>query len=141
MGNICRSPTAEEVLRTFAAQETLPVYFDSAGTENYHVGDSPDPRAIHHARQRGYDLSHLRARQVRAEDFGSFDLIMAADALNLQTLRKFCPPDLRHKTCLFLEDRDLPDPYYGGPGDFEAVLDLVEKRSRFLIREWHGTTE
>ena len=88
MGNICRSPTAEEVLRVKARQAGLSIEFESAGTENYHVGEPPDPRSIRHARERGYELSPLRARQVRAADFHEFDLILAADEINLRELRR-----------------------------------------------------
>ena len=82
MGNICRSPTMEAVLRTKAKQAGLAIEFDSAGTENYHIGDPPDPRSIRHAKLRGYDLAELRARQVHASDFHEFDLILAADELD-----------------------------------------------------------
>lgn len=141
MGNICRSPTAEEVLRAHARQAGLTVEFDSAGTENYHVGDPPDPRSVRHARARGYDLTSLRARQVRADDFLAFDLILAADPLNLRELRRRCPAELHGRLRLFLEDAPLPDPYYGESEDFEAVLDLVEKRARSLVAAWARPTE
>lgn len=141
MGNICRSPTAEEVLRVHARQAGLTVEFDSAGTENYHVGDPPDPRSVRHARARGYDLTSLRARQVRADDFLAFDLILAADPLNLRELRRRCPAELHGRLRLFLEDAPLPDPYYGESEDFEAVLDLVEKRARSLVAAWARPTE
>lgn len=141
MGNICRSPTAEEVLRVHAHRAGLTVEFDSAGTENYHVGDPPDPRSIRHARARGYDLTSLRARQVRADDFHAFDLILAADPLNLRELRRRCPAEHHGRLRLFLEDAPLPDPYYGESDDFEEVLDLVEKRARSLVAAWARPTE
>ena len=136
MGNICRSPTAEEVLRVKARQAGLNIEFDSAGTENYHVGDAPDPRSVRHARDRGYDLSTLRARQVHASDFHEFDLILAADALNLRELRRRCPQTEHHRLALFLDDVALPDPYYGESDDFEKVLDLVEKQAISLVSRW-----
>jgi protein-tyrosine phosphatase len=138
MGNICRSPTAEEVLRVKARQAGLGIEFDSAGTENYHVGEPPDPRSIRHARERGYDLSVLRARQVHASDFLEFDLILAADELNLRELRRRCPPEHHHRLALFLGDVALPDPYYGESDDFEKVLDLVEKQAIRLVSTWSG---
>lgn len=141
MGNICRSPTAEEVLRVKARQAGLSIEFDSAGTENYHVGDPPDPRSIRHARERGYDLTALRARQVHASDFHEFDLILAADELNLRELRRRCPPEQHHRLTLFLGDTALPDPYYGGSEDFEKVLDLAEKRASRLVSAWSQATE
>jgi len=136
MGNICRSPTAEAVLRTKARQAKLAIEFDSAGTENYHIGDPPDPRSIRHAKMRGYDLSGLRARQVHADDFQSFDLILAADELNLHELRRRCPPERRARLRLFLDDVALPDPYYGESDGFEKVLDLVEKQAVLLMSRW-----
>ncbi len=136
MGNICRSPTAEAVLRSALAKARLAVEVDSAGTENYHVGAAPDSRAILHARRRGYQLEGLRARQVIAADFLRFDLILAAEELNLSVLRRQCPPELRHKLALFLGDHPLPDPYYGEGDGFEIVLDLVEERAAALVNTW-----
>ena len=136
MGNICRSPTAEAVLRAKAGLAGLAIEFDSAGTENYHVGDPPDPRSVRHARARGYDLSGLRARQVGADDFRSFDLILAADEQNLRALRRRCPTELHGRLQLFLGDVGLPDPYYGESDGFEKVLDLVEKQAVLLVSCW-----
>jgi protein-tyrosine phosphatase len=136
MGNICRSPTAEAVLRVKAKQAGLSIEFDSAGTENYHIGDAPDPRSIRHAHARGYDLKPLRARQVHASDFHEFDLILAADEINLRELRRRCPQEEHHRLALFLGDVALPDPYYGKSDDFEKVLDLVEKQAVLLVSRW-----
>jgi len=136
MGNICRSPTAEAVLRVKARQASLSIEFDSAGTENYHIGDAPDPRSVRHARERGYDLSTLRARQVHASDFQEFDLILAADEINLRELRRRCPQEEHHRLALFLGNVALPDPYYGESDDFEKVLDLVEKQAVLLVSRW-----
>jgi protein-tyrosine phosphatase len=141
MGNICRSPTAEEVLRAHARRAGLAVSLDSAGTENYHVGEPPDPRSIRHAARRGYDLAGLRARQVAPADFRDFDLVLAADALNLGALRERCPPEHRAKLALFLGDQPLPDPYYGEAADFEKVLTLVEKRAVELVAAWSRATD
>ena len=141
MGNICRSPTAEEVLRVKTRQAGLSIEFDYAGTENYHIGDAPDPRSVRHPRDRGYDLSALRARQVHAADFHEFDLILAADELNLRELRRRCPPGQHHRLALFLGDSALPDPYYGESDDFEKVLDLVEKQALRFVSAWARATE
>lgn len=142
LGNICRSPTAEAVLRGIAAQEApdLNLIVDSAGTANYHPGSPPDRRSQAAARKRAYDLSGLRARQVRDEDFASFDLILAMDRSNLQDLRQRAPRETRERIQLFLDYapeqalREVPDPYYGGPSGFEDVLDLIEAASRGLVR-------
>jgi protein-tyrosine phosphatase len=141
MGNICRSPTAEEVLRTLARRAGLGIEFDSAGTEGYHTGEPPDVRSIRHARLRGYDLTGLRARQVRAGDYADFDLILAADEANLAALRRRCPPGEAGKLALFLGDAPLPDPYYGEAADFEKVLDLTEKQAAKLVAAWGRATD
>ncbi len=139
MGNICRSPTAEAVLRSSIAKAGLAIEVDSAGTENYHIGRAPDPRSIAHAQRRGYELGGLRARQVTAEDFLRFDLILAADEMNLSVLKRLCPTAYRHKLALFLGNKALPDPYYGESNGFEEVLDLVEQRCAALVRSWSDT--
>ena len=141
MGNICRSPTAEGVLRTLVALEGLDHRFelDSAGTHGYHEGEPPDTRTQMAAARRGYDLSRLRARQVRESDFIRFDLILAGDRNHGALLRRACPPEYREKVGLFLDyaegiDIDeVPDPYYGGAEGFERVLDLVEAAARGVI--------
>jgi len=139
-GNICRSPTAEAVLRHLAAEEGIELRIASAGLGDWHVGAAPDDRAQHHARGRGYDLSALRARQVRAADFDEFDLILAMDRGHLRALERMAPSELRHKVRLFVAGRDVPDPYYGGPEGFEHVLDLVEAACRDLLLELKTAT-
>ena len=134
-GNICRSPTAEGVLRALAAREGIEVHIESAGIGRWHVGCAPDERAQHHARGRGYDLSRQRARQVEAFDFERFDLILAMDRGHLRALERMAPDRHRAKIRLFVPERDVPDPYYGGPEGFEEVLDLVEAACRDLLRE------
>jgi protein-tyrosine phosphatase len=136
MGNICRSPTMEAVLRAQARLVGLAIEFDSAGTENYHIGDPPDPRSVRHAQARGYDLSTLLARQVELSDFAHYDIILAADEINLRALRPHCPAEHQHKLVLFLGTEALPDPYYGEAVDFEKVLDLVEIRAKYLLTSW-----
>ena len=141
MGNICRSPTAEGVFRQLLKQHApeFKIYVDSAGTHAYHVGEPPDPRAVRAAERRGIDLTGLRARRVADEDFERFDLILAMDALNHTTLEQRCAGPLRERIKLFLEfstahkGLDVPDPYYGGTGGFERVLDMVEEASLGLI--------
>ena len=139
-GNICRSPTAEAVLRHLAAEEGIDLRIASAGIGDWHVGSAPDKRAQHHAKGRGYDMRALRARQVRPSDFAEFDLILAMDGGHLQALQRMAPPGQRHKVRLFIAGRDVPDPYYGGPEGFEQVLDLVEAACRELLQELKSAT-
>ncbi|HNQ03769.1 MAG TPA: low molecular weight protein-tyrosine-phosphatase [Thiobacillaceae bacterium] len=141
MGNICRSPTAEGVLRDKLADAGLldKVRLDSAGTHDYHVGKPPDRRAQEAAGRRGYDLSSLRARQVGIGDFLEFDLILAMDEDNYQNLLRVCPEPHRHKVRLFLSfsrqyaDQEVPDPYYGGSQGFDQVLDMVEDAAEEIV--------
>lgn len=134
-GNICRSPTAEGVLRHLARQESMELQIESAGLGDWHVGQPPDERAQHHARNRGYDLSTQRARQVRARDFEDFDMILAMDSGHLRALQKLAPPRHHAKIRLFVAGSDVPDPYDGGAEGFEKVLDLVEAQCRRLLAE------
>lgn len=108
---------------------------ESAGLGDWHVGHPPDERAQHHAKNRGYDLSAQRARQVRGEDFERFDMILAMDRGHLRALQKLAPAHHHAKIRLFVEGRDVPDPYYGGPDGFEKVLDLVEAHCKRLLQE------
>jgi len=147
LGNICRSPTAEGVFRHWIdkAGLDLAVHVDSAGTGNYHIGCPPDSRAIQAAEKRNIDIRLLRARQVRASDFAEFDYIIAMDRQNHDDLMWLAPPDQRGRICLFLDfasrgqDREIPDPYYGGPMGFERVLDMIDDASKGLMTS-KGTT-
>jgi len=146
LGNICRSPTAEGVLRDIAAREFagVPLYVDSAGTAEYHVGDPPDGRTVAAARRRGYELAHLRARRVAPADFENFDYILAMDRANLAELEQLGEGVIGGRLGLFLEFApelkvdEVPDPYYGGVEDFERVLDLCEAGARALLRRLAG---
>lgn len=111
---------------------------DSAGTHAYHVGSPPDQRSQQAAKRRGYDLSGLRARQIKEQDFVRFDLILAMDRGHLELLEQACPAGQRHKLGLFLAyandcGEEVPDPYYGGPEGFEQVLNLVEAAAKGLM--------
>jgi protein-tyrosine phosphatase len=144
MGNICRSPTAEGVMRRLVREAGLEDQFeiDSAGTGSWHTGDAPDRRATAAAAARGVTLDGA-ARQVRPRDFEHFDLLLAMDRENLRELRTFSPDgDAAGKARLLREfdpasagapDLDVPDPYYGGPDGFETVLDQVEAACRGLL--------
>jgi len=145
MGNICRSPTAEAVVREFARRAAvLALEVDSAGTHGYHAGDAPDERSIVAARRRGFELSALRARLVEATDFERFDLVLAMDSAVLERLRELAPERHHGRLRLFLEfapglgRQDVPDPYYGGEAGFEEVLDLVEEGARGLLEALSG---
>jgi protein-tyrosine phosphatase len=141
LGNICRSPTAEGVLRHLAAKEApqLALEIDSAGTADYHIGAPPDLRSQRAALRRGIDISGIKARQVAADDFARFDLILAMDAENLRELQAMRPRNSHASVKLFLEYapdsalRDVPDPYYRDAAAFEEVLDLTTAASRGLL--------
>jgi protein-tyrosine phosphatase len=143
MGNICRSPTAEAVLREKLRQAGLGdrVAVDSAGTHGWHQGEPPDPRAIAHAARRGYDLKPLRARAVADADFDGFDLLLAMDWDNLAALEERCPATQRGKLRRLTEyarrhsSAVVPDPYAEGPAAFERVLDLVEDACEGLVED------
>ncbi|NJD24565.1 MAG: low molecular weight phosphotyrosine protein phosphatase [Betaproteobacteria bacterium] len=143
MGNICRSPTAEGVVRQFIKNNRLGdlVEVDSAGTHGYHVGEAPDSRTQRAAAARGYNLSQLRARKVARQDLEYFDLILAMDRSNLDNLRRMAPPELHDRIRLFMEyarnfdDDEVPDPYYGLGHGFDLVLDMVEDAALGLVED------
>jgi len=139
-GNICRSPTAHGVMKHLAEKAEIQLRVESAGIGDWHVGSAPDERAQHHARGRGYDLSALRARQVRPSDFEEFDLILAMDRGHLRALQRLSPATHRHKFRQLVPGRDVPDPYYGGAEGFEQVLDLVEAACGDLVQELKPAT-
>lgn len=134
-GNICRSPTAEGVLRAKLVQAGLhgQVAVNSAGTQGYHTNEAPDIRAVRAAAKRGYDIAPLKARALRPEDWGSFTWLLAMDRTHLEWLTKRAPADTAARFGLlmplgsrFAGVQEVPDPYYGGPEGFEHVLDLLE---------------
>ncbi len=141
LGNICRSPTAEGVMRRQVAEAKLTerIVIDSAGTGDWHIGEAPDERAQRAAGGRGYDLSALRGRQIGAADFERFDLLIAMDDANVAALNRICPPAQRDKIRLLMEfvpgadSREVVDPYFGGDAGFELVLDQCEAACRGLI--------
>ncbi|MFL9988162.1 low molecular weight protein-tyrosine-phosphatase [Paraburkholderia sediminicola] len=146
LGNICRSPTAEGVMRRLVGEAKLAerILVDSAGTGDWHIGQPPDDRAQHAAERRGYELAALRGRQVAAADFERFDLLIAMDDKNVAALRQICPAEQRDKIRLLMEfvpeadgrwggAREVADPYFGGAEGFEQVLDQCEAACRGLI--------
>jgi protein-tyrosine phosphatase len=155
-GNICRSPTAEGVFRHQVREAGLEhaIATDSVGLGGWHVGDPPDSRAVGAARRRGIDLGDIRARQITADDFTDFDLLLAMDRGHYRDLSRRCPPDRTDRVRMFLEAArggaapgetapdetapgeaapDVPDPYYGAAADFEHALDLIEAGARGWI--------
>jgi len=139
MGNICRSPSAEAVFRHKAKLQGLPLTIDSAGTLGAHAREKPDHRAQKVGVERGYSFDGIKARKVTAQDFETFDLVLAMDNANLEDLQKIAPKHLHHKAMLFLdfaenfEETEVPDPYYGGANGFRYVLDLIEDASDGLL--------
>jgi protein-tyrosine phosphatase len=144
MGNICRSPTAEGVMRRLVSQAGLAdrVEIESAGIGGWHAGEPPDERATAAAGRRGITLSGA-AQQVTPDDFRRFDLLIALDRANVRDLLAIAPDDdaaekvrlLREFDPAASSDLDVPDPYYGGERGFETVLDLVEAACRGLLDE------
>ncbi|MCG6940073.1 MAG: low molecular weight phosphotyrosine protein phosphatase [Thiohalocapsa sp.] len=145
MGNICRSPTAQGVFRKLVQEAGLAevIEIDSAGTHAYHVGEPPDPRAQETARRRGIDLSDLRARRVTAADLEHYHYVLVMDQDNYHALSDLCPPGrgLERRVTLLMDHapqarmREVPDPYYGASGGFEAVFDMVEEAAAGLLED------
>jgi protein-tyrosine phosphatase len=141
MGNICRSPLAQGVFEEVLRRESLEgeVFVDSAGTGRWHVGEPPDERALSAASLRGLDISALRARQLRPEDCETFNYILTMDEENYRAVASLCRKSAVVRPFLdFVTDsveREVPDPYYGGPDGFERVLDLVEEASVGLLED------
>ncbi len=140
LGNICRSAMAEGVFRTMAAERGVgeKLVIDSAGTGNWHVGNPPDTRAIAKAGEYGIDISGQRGRQVGPGDFARFDLMLAMDRSNLETLEVRAPAAPHAHIALFLayasgREQEVPDPYYGGPAGFEQVYRMIEAASTALL--------
>ena len=148
-GNICRSPTAEAILKSLINREGLSneIVVESAGTANYHVGESADRRAIYYGGKRGYDLSAHRARQVTMADFSLNDYILAMDWDNIRALKAIAPEDYRKKAQLLMRYSnkfgvaEVPDPYYGLADGFLRVIEYCEDAcSGFLqhLRDSYG---
>lgn len=144
LGNICRSPLAEGVMRHKLKLSGLDhqVRLDSCGTGAWHVGNQPDRRSMQVAASHGVAMDDLRARKVRRQDFYSFDLILAMDHSNLDDLHAIQPADGQAEVALYLDYCELasdlgvdevPDPYYGGADGFERVYDMIDRASDYLI--------
>ena len=144
-GNICRSPSAEGVLRHVSQLKNLNLVVDSAGTHAYHVGEKPDPRSQTAAHNRGIDISALRARKFRSSDFEQFDYILVMDSTHYSELAAIRPDPCRAHVNYFMSYtpkhrvRDIPDPYYGGIDGFEYTLDLIELAAAGFIAHLYPT--
>lgn len=142
-GNICRSPSAEAIFREAVKNSPLAAHvaYDSAGTQGYHEGEAPDPRAVATAQARGYAMQDLVARQVTEDDFYRFDLIFAMDRGHLRELQALRPRDAEAEIVLFLpyagvlRTEDVPDPYYGSEQGFETTFDLIEQGVQGIIHQ------
>ena len=133
-GNYCRSPAAEIVARTIAASAGVSGWqFGSAGLKDKHVGDTADPRSIAACAERGYDLAAFRCRQISDADFQIFDLILAMDRDNLAQLEARRPAGSDVPIRLFLDDREVPDPYYGEADGFASMMSQIEQGVRRLL--------
>lgn len=141
LGNICRSPMAQGAFSAAASKAGLDVQTDSVGTAAYHIGESPDPRAIATARQHGVDISTLRGRQLSEEDFARFTHIFALDTANMAGIKARAPRDHQAHVSLLLDvfnDRkgeSVADPYYGGESDFEACWAQVSAATSLLAKQ------
>jgi protein-tyrosine phosphatase len=145
LGNICRSPSAEAVFKKKTDENGLNIESDSAGTAGYHKGAAPDKRSQAVGMEKGYDFKGSKCRKVALLDFEKFDYILGMDNENVINLLEACPEEYRHKVSLFLsfsqsEEQQVPDPYYGGKGGFEYVLELIEQGVDGLIQHLKAST-
>ena len=145
LGNICRSPMAEGLLRDKATARGIILTTDSAGMIGTHAGESPDPRAQAAMGRHGHDISDLRARQFEAYDFERFDLLLAMDASNLRDMLKLAPsPALAKKAHAVMDfatehsEREVPDPYWGNAKDYEQVYELLNDALEGVINDVEG---
>lgn len=138
LGNICRSPMAEGILRHHIQTNGLRIKVDSAGTNGYHNGEAPDRRAQQEMRRHGIDISKQISRQIARKDFDEFDLILVMDESNLNDVNALAGDreDWLDKIHLFLEEDNVPDPYYGGSDGFAHVYQLVDEAAEDWVRRW-----
>lgn len=142
LGNICRSPVAEGVLRKVAADNGLNIKIDSAGTSNYHIGANPDSRSVKNARKNGVDISKLIARQFKVSDFEEFDRIYVMDKSNLYNVLKLADTDERRAKIKLIMDElypgkgiEVPDPYYGYEDGFQKVFDMLNLACNKIVAD------
>ncbi|TVQ14196.1 MAG: low molecular weight phosphotyrosine protein phosphatase [Bacteroidetes bacterium] len=142
LGNICRSPLAEGIMKEKAKKYNLQIKVDSAGTAAYHAGEYPDSRSMEVALKNGIDISDQRARKFRSDDFERFDKIFAMDDSNYSNLIALAQtPEDKEKVEMILnkvhpgEDKSVPDPYYGGKDGFDKVFDMLDKACEKIASE------
>ncbi|MFY7970590.1 MAG: low molecular weight protein-tyrosine-phosphatase [Flavobacteriales bacterium] len=142
LGNICRSPMAEGVLRHVAQEANFPIEVDSCGTSRFHVGENPDKRATACLIKKGISIEHLQARQFSTNDFDQFDYIYVMDKTNLEDIQKLAETEeQRKKVCLWMNavertNESVPDPYYGGEEEFEHVYRMLSTNAKKLVESW-----
>lgn len=141
LGNICRSPLGEGILRDKANRKGIDLVIDSAGTESFHVGEAPDRRSVQTAKGRGIDISNQVARQIRVSDFDEFDLILVADAHVYNEVRRISRNEKDMQKVDFMmnmltpgSNTAVPDPYYGGQDGFEKVFDMLDKACDSILK-------
>lgn len=143
LGNICRSPMADGWLRHKAKEYDIDLLVDSAGTAGYHVGDKADARMRKWSKTYGVDIDDLRARQFTQEDFDRFDIIFAMDLSNKKNILRLARTAADEaKVYLYLnelypnENREVPDPYYGGDSDFKHVIELLDEATEAFLKNY-----
>ncbi len=140
LGNICRSPLAEGILRKKAQEKNVDLFVDSCGTSSYHIDSPPDPRSAQNALQNGLDISNLRARQFRKDDFEGFDRIYVMDQSNYNDIAYLAENDTQLKKVKLIlnaiepgSNKAVPDPYFGGEDGFQSVYDLLDKACEKIL--------
>lgn len=142
LGNICRSPMADGLMRKKVKDNKLDVVVDSAGTGDWHIGDQPDPRMMETAKRNGVPIDELRGRQFKVEDFDAFDRIIVMDKSNFDNVRKLSRDEKdTQKIEMFLDlthpgkDLEVPDPYFGGDEGFQDVFDMLDAGTDVILKE------
>ncbi len=145
LGNICRSPLAEGIMKQKIQESGLDWEVDSAGTSHWHVGEAPDHRSVSVARRRGIDICSQRGRQLQAEDLDHFDLIYAMDSSNYNDIKRLInAPSQEAKIEMIMNvvspgrNQAVPDPYYGNDG-FEGVFDMLDDACTKVVERFNGT--
>ncbi|MFN5182589.1 MAG: low molecular weight protein-tyrosine-phosphatase [Bacteroidota bacterium] len=137
LGNICRSPVAEGLMRKIASENNLMVTVDSAGTSGHHNGENPDKRSQRNALKNGVDISGLISRKFKLNDFENFDVIYVMDKSNKRNILQMAKDETqKNKVKMFLgEEREVPDPWYGGEDGFELVFQMIKNRCEEIVKE------